>query len=111
MTEGFARVRREISRVGALNCCTHDATVEVRREFALEDEGLVLSYDIDDECISFGDGGGPLSASKPSSGQWRPESGRESDSTLPGGGLRSRGARHGEQFQEFCLWAHDENRH
>jgi hypothetical protein len=45
MTEGFARVRREIGRVTSprLNA-QHDVTTEVPLEFGEEDEDFVLSY-------------------------------------------------------------------
>lgn len=68
MTEGFARVRREIGRVRSPRLVAHhDATVGVLLEFGEEDEEFVLSYDGDGGTSPPRDDGGSVSASTPSS--------------------------------------------
>jgi len=105
MTEGFARVRREISRVRSPKFVAHhDATVEVPLEFGEEDEDFVLSYDIDDGASPSRDDGGSVSASTPSSGPVDAGERKESDSTWPGWGVEvSRVQDIGEQFQEISV--------
>jgi len=68
MTEGFARVRREIGRVRSPRLVAHhDTTVGVLLEFGEEDEEFVLSYDGDGGTSPPRDDGGSVSASTPSS--------------------------------------------
>jgi hypothetical protein len=68
MTEGFARVRREIGRVRSPRLTAqHDVTADVPLEFGEEDEDFVLSYR-GDGGTSSRDDGVSVSVSTPSSG-------------------------------------------
>jgi hypothetical protein len=69
MTEGFARVRREIGRVRSPRfVAQHNTTFGVPLEFGEEDEEFVLSYDGEGGTSPSRDDSGSVSASTPSSG-------------------------------------------
>ncbi|KAI9453818.1 hypothetical protein F5148DRAFT_456920 [Russula earlei] len=103
MTEGFARVRREIGRVRSPQLVHHNVTAGVPLEFGEEDEDFALSYGGDGGISPPRDDGGSASVSTPSSGldagdqkvgnsAWR-----DWDVEAPNGDDME------EQFQEFSV--------
>jgi hypothetical protein len=101
MTEGFARVRREIGRVRSPRLVAHhDVTVGVPLEFGEDDEEFVLSYG-GDGGTSSRDDGGSVSASTPSSGDTGER--KDSQNTWLGWGTVPKGEDVGEQFQEISV--------
>jgi hypothetical protein len=103
MTEGFARVRREIGRVRSPRLVAHhDATVGVLLEFGEEDEEFVLSYDEDGGTSPSRDDGG--SASTPSSGVVETGEQKHKGNPWPSWGIGGpSGEDMGEQFQEISV--------
>lgn len=95
MTEGFARVRREIGRVRSPRLTAqHDVTAEVPLEFEEEDEDFVLSYHGD---------GVSLSVSTPSSDPVDAGEQKVSDGEWPNWGVAVPGEDLGEQFHEISV--------
>jgi hypothetical protein len=103
MTEGFARVRREIGRVRSPRLTgQHDVTAEVPLEFGEEDEDFVLSYDRGG-VIPSRDDGVSVSVSTPSSGPVDAEERKDND-TWPNWGVGvPDGEDLGEQFHEISV--------
>ena len=103
MTEGFARVRREIGRVRSPRLTAQqDVTAEVPLEFGEEDEDFVLSYR-GDGGTSSRDDGVSVSVSTPSSGPVEAE-GKDKDGNWPNWGPAvPDGEDLGEQFHEISV--------
>jgi hypothetical protein len=104
MTEGFARVRREIGRVRSPQLTAqHDETAEVPLEFSEEDEDLVLSYG-GDGITSLREDGVSVSVSTPSSGPVDAGERKDNDSTWSNWGVGvPDGEDLGEQFHEISV--------
>jgi hypothetical protein len=104
MTEGFARVRREIGRVRSPQLTAqHDETAEVPLEFSEEDEDLVLSYG-GDGVTSLREDGVSVSVSTPSSGPVDAGERKDNDSTWSNWGVGvSDGEDLGGQFHEISV--------
>lgn len=105
MSEGLARVRREISRVRSPRLVArHDAGAGVPLEFGEEDEDFILSSGGDDGTSASRDDGGSVSASTPSSGPVYTGERKDTDSAWLGwntGALNEEDV--GEQFQEISV--------
>ena len=103
MTEGFARVRREIGKVRSpqLNA-QHDEIAEVPLEFSEEDEEFVLSYG-GDGVTSSRDDGVSVSVSTPSSGPADAGERKDSEGTWPNWVSVPDDEDLGEQFHEISV--------
>ena len=104
MTEGFARVRREIGRVRSPRLTAqHDVTAEVPLEFGEEDDDFVLSCR-GDGGTSSRDDGVSVSVSTPSSGPVDVGERKEHDSNWPNwGDAVPDGGDLEEQFHEISV--------
>ncbi|KAH9984189.1 hypothetical protein BJV77DRAFT_1072315 [Russula vinacea] len=104
MTEGFARVRREIGRVRSPRLSArHDVTAEVPLEFGEEDEEFVLSYG-GDGVTSSRDDGVSVSVSTPSSDPVDAGERKENNGTWPNWGVGVQdGEDLGEQFHDISV--------
>lgn len=103
MTEGFARVRREIGRVRSPRLTAqHDVTAEVPLEFGEEDEDFVLSYH-GDGGTSSRDDGISVSVSTPSSGPVDAGEGKDNDNRSSCGVPVPDEEDLGEQFHEISV--------
>lgn len=104
MSEGFARVRREIGRVRSPRLTAqHDVTAEVPLEFGEEDEDFVLSYR-EDGGTSSRDDGVSVSVSTPSSDPVDAGERKDNDGKWPSWGVAVPGAEDlEEQFHEISV--------
>ena len=101
MTEGFARVRREIGRVRSPRLTAQPDATAVPLEFGEEDEDFVLSYCGDGGTSSRDDG---VSVSTPSSGPVDAEERKDNDGNWPNWGVMvPDGEDLGEQFHEISV--------
>lgn len=97
MTEGFARVRREIGKVRSPRLDPHhNVTAGVPLEFEEEEEDFVLSYGGGGTSPSHDDGGS-VTASTPSSGLVDAGERRENDGPWPSWEV---GVLHGQELGE-----------
>ena len=106
MTEGFARVRREIGRVRRPRLTAQHDVNAVPLEFWEEDEDFVLSYR-GDGGTSSRDDGVSVSVSTPSSGPVDAEERKDNDGNWPNWRVTDLTVPDGEdlreQFQEFSV--------
>jgi hypothetical protein len=103
MTEGFARVRREIGRVRSPRLTAQHDVAEVPLEFGEEDEDFILSYQ-GDGGTSSRDDGVSVSVSTPSSGPVDAGEQKDSDGNWPNWGVGvPDGEDLGEQFHEISV--------